>query len=200
MMLTEETAIPPEALPVADFRAHLRMGSGFADDDVQDPVLESFLRAAMAAIEARTGKILLQRVFAQIVSDWSNPAGHALPVAPVSAVLRVVLRDPRHEDELIDPSWYRLQPDLQRPVLRPAGTVLPVIAAGGSAEVVFQAGHATEWARLPADLAQAVMLLASHYYEHRDETALGSGCMPFGVTSLIERYRTVRIFIGGAGA
>jgi len=43
-----------------------------------------------------------------------------------------------------------------------------------------------------------VLLLAAHYYEYRDETALGEGCMPFGVSSLIERYRTVRLFAGGA--
>ena len=56
MMLIEETAVPLAALPLAEFKAHLRLGTGFADDDIQDPVLESFLRAAMAAIEARTGK------------------------------------------------------------------------------------------------------------------------------------------------
>ena len=51
---------------------------------------------------------------------------------------------------------------------------------------------------LPADLGQAVLLLAAHYYEFRHETQLGDGCMPFGVTSLIERYRTVRVFAGNA--
>jgi len=43
-----------------------------------------------------------------------------------------------------------------------------------------------------------VLLLAAHYYEHRTETALGEGCMPFGVASLIERYRKVRLLGGGA--
>ena len=37
------------------------------------------------------------------------------------------------------------------------------------------------------------MLLASHYYEFRHETTLSEGCMPFGVTSLIERYRVMRL-------
>ena len=40
------------------------------------------------------------------------------------------------------------------------------------------------------------MLLASHYYEYRDETALSQGCMPFGVTSLIARYRPIRLGLG----
>ena len=58
------------------------------------------------------------------------------------------------------------------------------------------AGFATGWDELPADLAQAVLLLAAHYYEYRNETALSDGCMPFGVTSLVQRYRPMRIAPG----
>ncbi|HHI71295.1 MAG TPA: phage gp6-like head-tail connector protein, partial [Rhodobacteraceae bacterium] len=53
------------------------------------------------------------------------------------------------------------------------------------------------WGDLPADVAHAVMLLAAHYYEHRDVGGAADKVMPYGVTSLIERYRTVRI-LGGA--
>ena len=49
MMLIEQTPVPDTALPVDDFKAHLRLGSGFGQDDVQNAVLHSFLRAAMAA-------------------------------------------------------------------------------------------------------------------------------------------------------
>ena len=41
MMLVEETTVPQQALPVATFKDHMRMGSGFADDDLQDGVLEA---------------------------------------------------------------------------------------------------------------------------------------------------------------
>ena len=63
MMLIEETAIADAALPVDQFKAHLRLGTGFAEDNVQDEVLKGFLRAAIAAIEARTGKVLIERGF-----------------------------------------------------------------------------------------------------------------------------------------
>ena len=42
MMLVEETTVPLSALPVATFKDHMRMGSGFSDDGVQDGVLEGF--------------------------------------------------------------------------------------------------------------------------------------------------------------
>ena len=198
MMLIEETAVLPAALPLAEFKTHLRLGTGFADDDIQDPLLESFLRAAVSAIEARTGKILIERSFSLTLPQWRDVGGQPLPVAPVSAVTRLLLRDRADEEEIIDPSHYRLEQDAHRPVLRPAGAVLPVVPLGGTVEVGFVAGLSVDWTGLPADLGQAVLLLATHYYENRNETALGGGCMPFGVTSLIERYRTIRLFGGGA--
>ncbi len=198
MLLMEESAVTAAALPLAEFKAHLRLGTGFADDDIQDPVLEGFLRAAMAAIEGRTGKVLLEREFSWVLHDWQDATGQALPVAPVSEILSLVLRDRRDEAEVIDPSLYRLERDAHRPVLRPAGTLLPMVPTGGVAEIVFRAGHGAAWGDLPADLAQAVLMLAAHFYEHRHDTGLSAGCMPFGVASLIERYRKVRLLGGGA--
>lgn len=197
MMLIEETAVPLAALPVDEFKAHLRLGTGFSDGDMQDVVLESFLRAAIAAIEARTGKILIERAFSWTLTRWRDTEGQALPVAPVTEISSLLLRDRADEEEVIDPSHYRLERDAQRPVLRPAGTCLPSIPAGGVAEIAFVAGYSITWGGLPADLCQAVVLLAAHYYENRDATRLGDTNMPFGVTSLIERYRTVRLFAGG---
>lgn len=197
-MLIEETAVPQAALPLAEFKAHLRLGSGFADDNIQDPVLESFLRAAISAIEARTGKILIERAFSWTLVSWRDAMGQALPVAPVTGITALRLHNHEDEEELIDPSLYRLEKDAQRPILRPAGTLLPGIPSGGTAELAFSAGMAADWGELPADLAQAVLLLAAHYYEHRNETMSGNDTMPYGVSGLIERYRTVRILGGGA--
>ena len=90
MMLIEETAVPSEALPVDAFKAHLRLGTGFSEDTLQEPVLESFLRAAMSAIEARTGKILIERDFSWTLTAWRDETGQALPVAPVTALEELV--------------------------------------------------------------------------------------------------------------
>lgn len=198
MILVEETNVPLAALPVEEFKAHLRLGSGFAGASLQEAVLESFLRAAVAAIEARTGKALILREFTYRLERWRNPAAQELPVAPAVAVSAVTITDAAGVEELVDPGDYRLLRDAQAPQLRPTGSCLPVVPVGGAVSVVFTAGMAPDWSGLPADLGQAVMLLAAHYYEYRDETALGQGCMPFGVTSLIERYRRLRAGFGRA--
>lgn len=197
MMLVEETTVPQAALPVEEFKAHLRLGSGFTGATVQDAVLESFLRAALSAIEARTGKILISRDFSYTVERWRRPEAQVLPVAPVSAVSSIEIRDAAGMPEVVDPGDYRLLKDSQEPVLRATGSRLPMVPTQGSVVIGFTAGYAADWGGLPADLGQAVMLLAAHYYEYRDETALTQGCMPFGVTSLIERYRMMRLSAGG---
>ena len=193
MMLVEETSVPTAALPIAELKAHLRLGSGFAEDSLQEDVLESFLRAAMAAVEGRIGKILIERSLTYGVSHWSRIDRQSLPVAPVNAIESVTLVDRLGEEAQVAPSVYRLVPDSTTPSLRPAGHALPSIPAEGRADIRFLAGYGPEWADCPADLRQAVLLLAAHYYEYRDETALGGGCMPFGVTSLIARYRPLRL-------
>ncbi|WP_338551017.1 head-tail connector protein [Roseovarius phycicola] len=197
MMLIEETAVSQSALPLDEFKSHLKMGTGFSDADVQDPLLESYLRAAVSAIEARTGKILITRSFSWSLTRWWDASGQALPVAPVSDVISLILRNRIDEEETIDSSHYVLERDAQRPILRPAGSALPGVPPGGVVELSFVAGYASDWGGLPADLGQAVILLAAYYYENRHDTGRGETDMPFGVKSLIERYRTVRLLSGG---
>lgn len=195
-MLIEETQVPDAALPVEALKRHLRLGSGFAEDDVQDAVLGSFLRAAMAAIEARTGKALITRSFVWTLNQWRDREAAVFPIAPVSAVSQLAIVDRFGAETVSDSAVYRLEVDSMAPRLRPQSSVLPCIPDGGAAEIRFAAGYAAAFEDIPADLAQAVLLLASHYYEYRDETSLSEGCMPFGVTSLIARYRPMRMGFG----
>jgi uncharacterized phiE125 gp8 family phage protein len=197
MMLVEETTVPVSALPVAQFKDHLRLGSGFSDDGVQDAVLESYLRAALAAIEARTGKILIEREFSWSLTTWRDARRQPLPVAPVNAIGAVTLMNGIGEETVVDNTVWRLDPDMQRPSLQPVGTFLPNLPHGGSVRISMLAGFGPEWSDLPADLAQAVMLLAAHFYEYRHDINRTAPAMPMGVQALIERYRTVRLFMGG---
>lgn len=200
MMLVELTAPPLEALPVAGLRAHLRLGTGFdlTDDATETAALAGFLRAAIATIEARTGKVLLARQFRMRIEDWRDPAGQPLPLAPVNAVERVEMDDGAGQVTVIAPDLWRLQPDMQRPVLLPRGPWLPVVPQGGFVTVTFAAGFGPVWDAVPADLAQAVLLLAARYYEDRSFEGTPSA-MPFGVSALIERWRAVRV-LGGRGS
>ena len=195
-MLVELTTVPDGSLPLARLKEHLRLGSGFSDDDLQDGLLTGFLRAAMSAIEGRIGKVLLERDFEWTLSAWRDDRRQEFPIAPVNAVAGVYLLAEVGGETAADPATWRLIPDHHAPRLEARGAVLPRPPSNGLIAVRFTAGFGSTWDDLPADLGQAVMLLASHYNEYRHDTALDVGCMPFGVTALIERYRTFRLFGG----
>lgn len=197
MMLVELTSVPDVALPLAPFKDHLRLASGFSDDGTADAGLLGYLSAAVAAIEGRTGKVLIERDFRWTITDWRDAQRQPLPLAPVNAVIQMVQVDRRDTQAVVPDARYRLVPDHQRPMLCATGATLPAVPVGGEVRVDLMAGFGPEWSDLPADLAQAVLLLAAHFHEYRHEVALKGGSMPYGVTALIERYRTVRLFMGG---
>ncbi len=198
MMLTEETSVPGAVLPVQALKDHLRLGSGFSDDGMQDGLIEGYLRAAMAAIEGRIGKVLIARRYKLTLEDWRGLSEQPLPVAPVSAVVSVTLFDGA-VSAVVAADRYRLVPDMHRPKLLAVGVLLPQVPNDGRAEVMFDAGFGTVWAAVPADLAQAVLLLAAEFYENRHDLGLRVAGLPAVVQSLIERWRTVRV-LGGGGA
>jgi uncharacterized phiE125 gp8 family phage protein len=194
MVLTEVSAPPLAAVPVRAFAEHLRLGTGFADDGSQDAVLELYLRAAMAAIEARLGRALLARDFAWTVACWREPASQPLPLAPVRAVASVTLVAADGGETVVDPDAVSLVRDSQRPrLVGRFGRSLPAIPRSGHAEIRFTAGFGDTWDEVPADLRQAVFLLAAHFYDNRGDGGSIAGSMPFGVLVLIEAHRTARI-------
>lgn len=197
MMLIEQTTVPQAALPVQIFRDHLRLGTGFADGGLQDGLLESHLRAALAAIEGRIGKALLARDFKLVLPCWRDPAGQALPLAPVSVVKSVTLIDAAGVASVVAPARWRLQADRHRPRLKGVGMLLPTVPGDGQVEILFTAGFGPAWAAIPADLQQAGLLLAAQFYETRHEGA--PAALPASVQGLIERWRNVRV-LGGGGA
>jgi uncharacterized phiE125 gp8 family phage protein len=197
MYVMDETELPVSALPMAEFRAHLRLGTGFGEDSLQDAVLEGFLRAALAAVEGRCGKVLIARVVTWRMREWRNQQSEGLPLAPVTSVEAIRLLDAAGMASEVAVSAYRLEMDAHRPKIVATGACLPAPATGGQVEIVASVGFASQWSGVPADLQQAVMMLAAHYYEYRNDTALSGGCMPFGVTSLIARYRPMRIGMEG---
>lgn len=200
MFLVEDAVPPADALPLAGLRSHLRLGSGFdmAQDPAEDTALIGYLRAAIATIEARTGKVLLMRSFRLRLDRWRDACGQTLPLAPVHAVERIEIEGGGHGPTVVAPHLYRLVPDGQRPRIDPVGSSLPPLPDGGWVVIHFRAGFGDDWSAVPADLAQAVLLLAARYYEDRSfEGSLAA--IPQGVAALIERWRLVRV-LGGRGA
>jgi uncharacterized phiE125 gp8 family phage protein len=202
-MVQETGVVPVAALPLAAFRGHLRLPEGLAPgphDAAEAAAQEQALRGAIAAIEARTGKALISRGFELWLNAWRWSDAQTLPVAPVGLVDSVGLRDAAGVLVGVDPARWRLEQDMHRPRLVAQGAALPTIPTGGRAEIAFQAGFGADWADLPADLQQAVLMLAAQFWEERHagaSHAVSGAALPFGVAALVERWRGLRTFGGG---
>ncbi|KPQ06769.1 MAG: Phage QLRG family, putative DNA packaging [Rhodobacteraceae bacterium HLUCCA12] len=193
MDLTEITAVPEAVLPVAAFRGHLRLGTGFADDASNDAALAQYLRAAIAVVEGRTGKALLARGFRLVLPCWRWPDAQVLPIAPVAAVDAITVRDATGTASEIAAARWRLERDRHRPRIVATGALLPAVPAGGQVEVAFTAGFGPDWSDVPDDLAQAVFLLAAQYHEGR--TGAGDE-VPVSVAALTAGWQPMRLSAG----
>jgi len=196
MTTVEVTPVAAGALPLAQFRDHLRLGTGFGDDSLQDGVLETCLRAALARVEGYCGKAVLERAFVLRVGAWRELSRQILPLAPVSAVMRLAIRDRLGAEVVIDPGSYQLIRDDMAPMVISAGYMMPRIPLAGQAEIGFLAGYG-DWGAVPGDIALAVLMLAAAYYEARD--AGGAAALPGAVSGLLARYRNLRLVGGGRG-
>lgn len=199
MRLEELGAVPGAVLPVAALADHLRLGTAFEGAPLQAALLESQLRAALAAVEGRIGKALILRRFKLVLERWRGDGAQALPLAPVAAVVEVALLGADGARVVLEPARFRLVADTHRPKLVAVSGALPAIATGGAVEIRFDAGFGAAWADVPPDLAQAVMLLAAEFYETRHDAGDRTGGLPLAVQALTERWRTVRV-LGGGGA
>ncbi|WP_439560513.1 head-tail connector protein [Roseinatronobacter sp.] len=191
MDLQATSPIPPAALPVAAFRDHLRLSSGFADGVSEDALLEQYLRAALDCVEGRVSRALFLRDYTLRLTCWRDNYAQVLPRAPVVAVSALTLRDRSGAQTLVPADRYILQADGARPRIVAAGAALPAIPSRGAVEIAFSAGFGPAWPDIPADLRQAVLLLAAQYYEHRDTG--GAQDMDFGIRALLERWRDIRM-------
>lgn len=197
MILTELNSVPGTTLPIAKFADHLRLGTEFAETSLQNDLLEVYLRAAISAIEGKTGRVILRKSFLWQLTGWRSAEAQILPVRPVVSITALRTYDrsgavTEHSSDLYD-----FVPDSQSPVIRAVGSQLPAVADGGTAEIEFVAGHGATWDDVPSDLAQAVIILAAQFYENRTGAPDPTGVLPMAVLSLIEPYRPVRLF-GGA--
>jgi len=193
MILTETAPLVAGQLPIAAFTAHLRLSQGFDNDGSEEGLIETYLRAAIAAVEGRTGQALIARGFRLEIGAWDG-AGHlTLPVGPVGAIGAMSFVGDG-ADVVVAVDGFCLAPGVTRQRLTAGdGGALPAIPSARTAVLTFDAGHGADWAGVPGDLAQAVYLLAARYYEDRSGADARDAGLPAPVQALLAPHRVARI-------
>lgn len=183
----------PAASPVdlAELKHHARVD--FTDDDV---ILQAYLDAAVDHLDGWTG--ILGR--AMINQDWridvmTWPAcGIVLPFGDVSDAT-ITYYDAANNQQTLPSSQYEVVQTATGSIIRFNDTFERPALNLNRADVVqvtFTTGFGPDASAVPPALKVAIMLLASHWYEHREGAEdVDVRSVPLAVDRLITPYRRV---------
>ena len=172
---------------VAELKTHARI-----DHADEDTMLAGLLDGAVAHLDGYTGilgRCIVEQTWRQDFQGWYGDM--LLPFPDVSSVT-VRYRDEVGAEVDVEPSAYELtnriggprlelRHDYARPTLQDATSPVSVELVAGFAEV-------------PWSIKVAIMMLAAHWYDHREAVAEHSAKpVPLGFDSLIAPYRHVRM-------
>ncbi|WP_267397550.1 MULTISPECIES: hypothetical protein [unclassified Sphingomonas] len=178
------SAVPAEAIAgaIAAAQGYLRLEAG-QETGQEAALLETLARAALDLAESFCGQALIARGFEDVLAV--APGWQRLRQAPVARIAGVTgLRAAGAPFVMATPD-YALDIDADG-----IGWVR-VIAAGDATQVAvsYTAGVAADWATLPAAVAQVLLLLIAHLFEHRE----GDSAPPTAVAALWRPYRRLRL-------
>lgn len=183
---------PPASEPVSldDIKAHSRID--YADDDAE---LQAMVTAARTHVERFTGRALITQTWTATLSDFPAPSRTIrLPKPPFQEVVAIDYYDADGASQSFTGYSAAALGDIG--ALWPE-TSWPATATRPDAVTVeWTAGYGDAADDVPADIREAIMLVAAHFYEHRVAAMPGESAirrLPFGVLELVDPYRE-RVF------
>ncbi len=184
---------PPAAEPVTvvDAKAHLRI-----DGSDEDILLASLLLTSRLHIETALSIALITQSWTLRLDAWPSVRCVELPLSPLRTIDAVRVKNATGVANVIPAASYLV--DLAS---RPARLVwnnvtppFPQVPADGI-EIDMTAGFGADGDSVPAPLKHAILMLAAHWYEHRDPNDIGmdGARIPGAVSDLINPFRTIRL-------
>ena len=160
-------------------RAEAKAQARVAHDD-EDLLIQQYIDAATAWLDGPAG--ILGRCL--VTQTWRAE------IDAVAGPIRLPFPDSVVENALLaDAEGGELIHDLvlqdQRPLLRLRSGL------GRPAAITFTAGYGAP-ADVPAAIRQAMLLLVTQWYEHRQVTGTGTA-LPFAVQAMLAPYRRIRL-------
>ena len=183
----------PAAEPVSidEVKAHLRV-----DGNNEDALIASLVLTSRLHIETALGLAMMTQQWQLVLDTWPADAIVKLGIAPVQAINEVRVIDKDGAAIVVPSSSYTLEVT-GRPARLVAGDHAwpsPGRKAGG-VQIDFTAGFGATPEAVPAPIRQALLLLVTHWYEHRDPIEIGAPAtaVPQAVSHLLHAYRSVRV-------
>lgn len=186
MRYDQTTAPAAGSLPVNidDALTHLRV-----TDSAEDTLVRRLVMAAARVVERRLSRQLLTATWKLYLETF--PDEIELRILPVASVTSITYVDDAGTTQTLSASTYQTDitsPDRPARIWPAYGYTWPTLRADtlNAVTVTFTAGYGTA-DDVPETIKQAILLLAGHYYEHREGVNVGNivSEMPEGIRALL---------------
>lgn len=209
MNVTVKTEPTVEPCTVAELKAYARIDT--SDDDTLVGLL---IKAARRQAEAFTGRAFINTTFyayfdnnQTAVDDFALQWLHDttvsrgviyLPRSPLSSVTAINTYDREGKETLWPSTNYKVVTTTTPGCiyLADGGSFPSDMRAVSAMRVEFVAGYGAAASDVPDDIVQAIKLLATTYYEHREEFIAGMTAQPTPLTArlLLQPYKVVHLW------
>jgi uncharacterized phiE125 gp8 family phage protein len=166
---------------------HLRL----VEDDTEKSYADAVSHAAREWVEARNGIATLTQTW-DIVFDgwWEGPLD--LPYPPLQSVSYVRYLDTNGATQTLNPSSYVVLPGspVAQIIWAPNASRPNLLERVGNVTIRMVTGY-TSPAQVPATVRQAILILASTWFEHREAVGANTNFqrVPFTVNALLDQTR-----------
>lgn len=190
MVMTRITAPSAEPISLSEAKAHLRI-----TDVSEDALITGLIKSAREEVEASASIALINQDWRLYMDAWPCSGIVRLRRSPVQYVSAVTVYDGMGVATVITPPVGNLDK-----ISSPARFLVPNAAsAPGKAvngiEIDFRCGFGATGVEVPDGLKRAMLLLISHWYEHRGagESDGQTALWPNGFDRIMDRYRRMEL-------
>ena len=188
--LTRITAPVLDPVTQSEVYRHLRV----VEDATEKAYADAVAEVAREYVEQHTGTALLTQTWEITFDEWWQGVLE-LPYPPLQSVTSIKYLDADGVEQTLSASSYTVTTgDPVGFVQLKSDITVPVIKSeAGAVRIRFVSGY-TAAANVPASLKQAVLLLASQWFENREPTANPFNAfpseIPYTVNALLNQYRS----------
>lgn len=189
LVMTSGPALEP--VTVSEAKAFMRI-----DGSAEDVLIASLLLTSRLHIETALGLALITQSWRLTLDEWPRARSLAIPLKPVAAVDAVRVRNAAGVAVTIAALEYIVDGKGMPPRLVRTGPVWPVPGRSvAGIEIDFTAGYGATPTDVPEPIRHAILMLAAHWYEHRDPIEIGrpETRIPAAVSDLLMPFRMKRL-------
>lgn len=182
-VVSEEAAVEPLSLDAA--KRQCKVDGADSDGDLTD-----YIAAARANVEAMTGTRLITQTLDLYCDGFDDLS--RLPVAPVQSITEITYVDGDGATQTLDPAIYEARLfGLSPKILLAYGRAWPTTREGSLVTVTAVVGYGDAGEDVPQDVAHALKLLVSQWFDNRAPINVGNivNDLPNTVPALLANHR-----------